>query len=294
VLHDTNTVAFETPATYTQLVEAIAVHARALIGRPGVQTFGVGISLPGLIDYREERSLLSPNVPQTSGHSPIRDLATRLDVPCVQYQEEAALCLAESYYGNARGLDSFAILDVSTGVGLGVMAGGQVLTGRRGVAGEIGHITVIPDGGQLCGCGNRGCLETEASDTSLARAVSARVGRTLTIDEIVALANARELNVDDDLARCCRFLGIGVAAVLNLFNVSTLFIHGRMFGLMPDPFPRLLHEVERRALAPSFRGCRIVQARSSKRLGAVAGIIDHLITGMVPQSTDERRFVATA
>jgi N-acetylglucosamine repressor len=288
-IRDAESGAFPTPAMYDDLIKTIVEHASALIARPGAKTFGVGISIPGLLDYDEQRVLVSPNVPQTDGRSPVRDLAARLQLPCVQYHEENALCLAERYFGSARTLDSFAILDVSTGVGLGVMSGGRLLTGQRGVAGEIGHFTVVPDGGRLCGCGNHGCLETEASDTALARAVGERSGRALTIQEVVALAGAGEISADAEIERCCCFLGIGVAAVLNLFSVSTLFIHGHMFEIAPGVFDRLLAEVERRALAPSFRGCRIVQARSSKRLGAVAGIIDHLVTQLVPQSPASTR-----
>lgn len=283
VLSDADTAEFATPDTYEALLEAIVERAERLIAREGVTTFGIGISMPGLIDSREQRGILSPNVPMTNGRSPGADLRARLNVPCVQLQEENALCLAERYYGSARGLDSFAILDISTGVGLGVMSGGLLLTEQRGVAAEVGHVTVVPEGGRACGCGNEGCLETEASDTALARAISERLGRPLGIDEVIALVKSGELSADDEIERCCRFLGIGVAAVLNLFNVSALFLHGRMFELSPDLFPKLLKEVERRALAPSFRGCRIVQARSSKRLGAVTGIIDHLINAVVPQ-----------
>src|SRR5262249_25499959 len=152
-----------TPASYAELLDALVRQAGELIDHPGTTTLGVGISMPGLIDYRQQRGVLSPNVPITNGHSPAFDLGRRLGVACVMLQEAHALCLAERYYGNARGLDDFAMLDVNVGVGLGVMSGGRLLTGHRGMAGEIGHITVSED--RLCGCGNRGCLETMASDS---------------------------------------------------------------------------------------------------------------------------------
>src|SRR5258708_10817132 len=104
----------------------------------------------------------------TDGRSPAQDLAARLGVECNVLQESHALCLAERHYGLAKGLDDFAMLDVGTGVGLGVMSGGRLLTGHSGLAGELGHITAVADGGRRCGCGNHRCLGTVASDSALA------------------------------------------------------------------------------------------------------------------------------
>ncbi|HEV3049984.1 MAG TPA: ROK family transcriptional regulator, partial [Longimicrobium sp.] len=181
-LDEARTAEFPTPGSYEELIETAARHAARLMDRKGVTTLGLGVSLPGLVDYRREQGLLSPNVPITNGRSPSRDLGARLGIDCVMVQEEHALCLAERTFGEARGLDDFAMLDVSTGVGLGVMSGGRLLAGHSGLAGEVGHVTVELDG-RLCGCGNHGCLETVACDTALAWAVSQRLGRRVDIEE---------------------------------------------------------------------------------------------------------------
>jgi N-acetylglucosamine repressor len=191
------------------------------------------------------------------------------------------LCLAERYYGNARELDDFAMLDVSAGVGLGVMTGGRLLAGHRGLAGEVGHLTVVEDG-RPCGCGNRGCLETVAGDTALAWRASRKAGRKLTLDQALERARAGKLDLADELEETLKCLAVGVAAVINLFNPATLFIHGRLFDFDPEAFGRLVALAEKRTLAPSFAGCRIVQARGSKRQGAVAGIIQHLTSAVGP------------
>ncbi len=114
-------------------------------------------------------------MPITNGQCLGADLAERLGIECILVQEEHALCLAERCFGSARGLDDFAMLDISTGVGLGVMSRGRLLLGRSGFAGEIGHITVDIRG-RRCGCGNRGCLETVACDSALAWQVSQKLG----------------------------------------------------------------------------------------------------------------------
>src|SRR5262249_44790529 len=160
------------------------------------------------VDYRSQRGVLSPNVPITDGQSLSRNLGERLGVECVLLQESLALALGERHYGQARGLDDFAILDVHTGVGLGVFSGRRLLTGHSGKAGDLGHLTVVPDGGRQCGCGNVGCLETVANDTSLAWRISKRLRRSVDIEEVIRLAQSGEADLSRDLADVGRYLGL--------------------------------------------------------------------------------------
>jgi predicted NBD/HSP70 family sugar kinase len=281
-LHDEAAAAFPTPNDYGALLESATAAARGLMARSGVATLGLGISLPGLMNRRRQEGVLSPNVPVTNRQSPSADLTERLGIPCVMVQETDGLCLAERRFGAARGLDDFAMLDVSTGVGLGVISGGQVLSGKSGLAGEIGHVTVEPVGGRPCGCGNSGCLETVASDTALAWAVSQSLGRAVSVEEVLQLARTGEYHPRREVERTRRYLAVGLAAVINLFNPSTLFVHGRLFELGADVFAELLEDTRQRALPPSFADCRIVLARGSKRQGAIAAILEHLTEAMAP------------
>lgn len=271
-----------THARYHDLLEALVKQSRTLMARPGVRTLGVGVTVPGLIDHRRGLDILAPNLHVIDGRSPGRDLGERLGIDCLMIQDQHALCMAERYYGRARGLDDFAILDVSSGVGMGVMSGGRLVRGHSGFAGEIGHITVAPKG-RPCGCGNRGCLETVASDTALAAQVSRRLGRDVDIDEVIRMVKAGELDLENDCKEVVGYLAIGLATVINVFNPSTLFIHGQLFDADEGLFARVLKQTESRALAPSFADCRIVRARGSKRQGAVAGVIQHLIDRVVPE-----------
>ncbi|MEX0819300.1 MAG: ROK family transcriptional regulator [Pirellulaceae bacterium] len=274
-------VSFETPKTYERFLRETVHHAQRMIHRLDVTTLGLGISVPGLLDYRQNRSLLSPNVPMTNGHSPSRDLSEQLGIDCIAIQETHALCLAERRYGAAQALDDFGMLDISTGLGLGIVSGGRLLTGHSGLAGEIGHVPV-EEGGRLCGCGARGCLETVASDSALAWLVSDRIGRRIEIGEIVELVGRGELSIQDELNSVCKRLAFALATVINLFNPATLFVYGRLFELEDDSFARVCEETRRRSLGPSFAGCRLVRARGSKRQGAIAGIIEYLTDSLVP------------
>lgn len=270
-----------TPSTYEQLLEDVVREAHALMRDRSVATLGLAISVPGLIDSRTNRALFSPNVPITNAHTPGQDLAERLGIDCIMIHETNALCLAERRFGDAAAMDDFAMLDVSTGVGLGVMSGGRLLTGHSGLAGEVGHITVEIDG-RLCGCGNYGCLETVASDSALAWMISQQLGRKVHIHEALALIRSGEVSAQAELAKICRYLAIGLSAVINMFNPSTLFVHGKLFGADPDLFARLIAETQKRSLPPSFADCRIVQTHVSKRQGAIAAIIEHLTNAAIP------------
>jgi len=266
---------FPTPATYDRLIKTAAERIESLRQRDGVRSLGLGISMPGLIDSREQSGLLSPNVPVTNGRAPAVDLGRMLGLPAVLLQECHALCLAERQYGNATDLDDFAMLDATTGVGLGVFSRGGLLTGSNGLAGEIGHLPVDPNG-LACGCGRKGCLETLASDTALARLVSVRLGRQLNIDAVIREVAMGRLSVRRELNRVSRHLAYALATTINLFNPSTLFVCSRLFELDAGLFDRLIDQTSRLAMQPSFEQCRIERARGSKREGAIAGIIEHL------------------
>jgi predicted NBD/HSP70 family sugar kinase len=272
-----------TPDTYATLLAAVEAAARELLTRPGVRTLGLGLSLPGLVDYRSGRGVLSPNVPVTNGHAPAADLAARLGVPAVLIQESHALCLAERDHGLARGLDDFAVLDVSTGIGLGVMIGGRLLKGNSGLAGEIGHVTAVAEGGRACGCGNTGCLETVASDTALAFHAGRKLGRAVSVDEVIVLARSGAVDLSAELDEMAGYLAVAVAAVINLFNPAVVFVHSPLFDVDPTLFARVVERTARRALPPSFAECRVLRAEGTKRQGAVAGIIQHLTDAVAPE-----------
>jgi len=273
---------FPTPGSYRRLIDRAARCASELMVGSGAQTLGVGISMPGLIDRRSGEGVLSPNLHVTDGRAPGRDLAAKLGVECVVRQESHALCLAEGLWGAAKGLSDFAMLDASTGLGLGVMSGGRLLEGAAGFAGELGHLTIDPKG-RTCGCGNNGCLETVATDSALSRLVSERLRRTLDIDGVIRLFRSGKVHAQDTLDQRVDYLAIAAAAVINVFNPSTLLVHARLFEAQDGLFAQLLDRLARRALRPSLADCRILQARASKRQGALAGIVHHLMESTAPR-----------
>lgn len=283
-LQAANESGFALPRSYAELLAGIEDRVRRLVRQYGSPPRGLGLSVPGLVNSSLHEVVFSPNVHLLDGHRPGVDLAERLKIPCVMLQESHALCLGERMFGAARGLKNFVMLDVSTGLGMGVMSGGQLLTGHSGLAGELGHITVVPDG-LRCGCGNTGCLETVATDSAFCRLVSERLGRPVNIDEILQGVRSGAMDVGGELQRTGEYLAIAIAAAINVFNPSTLLVHGRLFELGDDVFPRISERARRRALQPSQADCRLLRARGSKRKGAIAGILQHLTDALAPAWT---------
>jgi predicted NBD/HSP70 family sugar kinase len=278
---DNRTRRFATPASYGRLLERIARECRALLTGTTARVLGIGISVPGLVNERAEEIICSANIHILDKRNPARDLESRLGVPCVLLQENEGLCLAERLYGDARGLADFAMLEVADGLGLGVMSGGTLLTGHSGMAGELGHITVAPDGIR-CGCGNRGCLETLATDVALVRLVSEQEGRPLDVAAVDRLLAERPADFAPHVATVTEYLAITIATVVNIFNPTALFVHGKLLAGSPDRFAKVLERVRQRALTASLADCMITTTKLSKRKGAVAGIIHHLTQAWAP------------
>ncbi len=272
---------FPTPGTYAALLDAIERCCRDLLDQTTRQIQGVGISVPGLINDRLGEIVFSPNLHLLDKRNPAVDLAERIGCECLLLQESYALCLGERLHGAAQGLDDFALLDVEAGLGLGVMSGGRLLAGHSGMAGEIGHITVAPDGPR-CGCGNRGCLETLATDAALARMLSEAVGRPVDLAAAVTLLAERAADFQHEVRVVTEHLAIAIAAVINIFNPTALFVHGRLLASNPERFERVLDRVKQRTLTAALADCAIHATRSSKRQGAVAGIIHQLTSACAP------------
>lgn len=153
-----------TPAEDTaQIQNVIVAVVRELAGQYDVE--GVGIGAAGFVDEQRSIVLFSPNIAWR--HERLRTtLQRRLGLPVVIENDANAAAWAEVRFGAGRGADHVVILTVGTGIGSGIVVNGRLLRGRFGVAAEIGHLTVVPDG-RPCGCGLHGCLEQYASGRAL-------------------------------------------------------------------------------------------------------------------------------
>lgn len=207
---------------------------------PDEQIAAIGVASPGPLDPQTGVVLEAPNIPCWENY-PLREIIQeRLDVPTRVGNDANLAALAEHRFGAGQGSANLIYITVSTGVGGGIIVDNRLLVGEHGLAGEIGHIKVRPDG-PLCGCGHPGCLEAQASGPSIAREAQKRI-RTGKHSLALELAggdpeavSARILNLaaqkGDAMAvevfrQAGSYLGLGLVTLLHLFDPDTIVIGG--------------------------------------------------------------------
>jgi glucokinase len=199
----------------------------------------LGVGMAGLVDVRSGVLLYTPNL--VWRNLPLGEaLGERFGLPVIVENDATAAAWAESRHGASRGHDDSLFVGVGTGIGGGIVAGGRLIRGAHGLAGEIGHIIVEP-GGPVCGCGNRGCWEQVASGLAIARAgrravtsdpgsAIARLAggdpRRATGSLVTEAARGGDEVAVAILAGVARRLGEGVAGLVNVLDPEVVVIGG--------------------------------------------------------------------
>ncbi len=258
----------------------------AIAAVPDVETVGVGI--PSLLD--RDRAVSLRCVHLQLDDVPVRDLISeQLDRPVVLDNDTNCALLAEARAGAAKGAADALMLTLGTGIGGGILAGGQLYRGT-GSAGELGH-TVVQIDGDPCTCGSRGCLETVASGPAFAQAGEAAAiaepksalgkakaaGREMTGPLVTELAGEGDPAAVEVLAGAGRKLGVGLASLKKAFSPVVIVIGGGAAAagdLLIDP---AREELRRRALGP-HREVQVVAAHfgdEAGMLGAALLALEH-------------------
>jgi len=256
-------------AVLDEIVTAIAT----LRDRHGAAGFrGIGVGVPGFIRIKEGFLTNSNNLPYLENF-PVRDeIGRRLGTRVILENDAKAAALGEKWMGAGRDVDDMVLLTLGTGIGGGIISGGRVLRGFEGMAGELGHCTVIPNGNP-CGCGNQGCLEKHASATAVtAMARLMQLGENLSSKEVCELA--KQPGEAGDKAReiwrvVGEALGIALATLVNTFNFPLYLLSGGMLPAWEFFAPPMLNTVERRSFTyrANREGTRIAQATLGNEAG---------------------------
>lgn len=228
---------------------------------------GIGIGIPGYIIIEKGIVSDSPNLPGFQNFA-IRDEIERLlQSPVLLENDANAAALGEKWMGAGRDVQDLVLLTLGTGIGGGIICNGKVLHGFVGMAGELGHITVVP-GGNPCACGNNGCLEKHASATAISTmARMMGLGDRLTSKEVFDLAIAGEQKARVVFERMGIALGTGLANLINTFNFPLYLLSG---GVLPawDLFaPAMMEEVKRRSVVYRSTETRIDKATLGNEAG---------------------------
>ncbi len=238
---------------------------------------GVGIGVPGFIRLREGIIVGSNNLKPLEDF-PLRDaIGEKLGTPVILENDANAAALGEKWHGAGRDVDDLVLFTLGTGIGGGIVNHGRVLHGVDGMAGELGHITVVPEGNP-CDCGNRGCLEKHASGMALvSMAKLIRLGDGLTPLDVYEFARAGDPRAIQIFESMGRALGIGLATVINVFNFPLYLLSGGLLPAWEFFAPAMMLEVKIRSFTYRNSHVRIEQATLGNQAGLYgAAYLPHL------------------
>ncbi len=253
----------------TSGIRTLAMKAESM----GLEVAGIGIGVPGITSARDGIVRLSPNLPGWRD-VPLRShLSENFQYPVYVENDANAYALGEYWFGAGKGAKSMVCITLGTGVGGGIILDGGIWRGADGMAGEVGHITVNPDG-PLCPCGNRGCLERYSSATAvmeMAESAASGNGKTtlktllkngmLTPEAIADAAKKGDRAAARIYSEAGKYLGIAIADLIDLLNMECVVIGGGMSGAWELFIGPLREEVQARAFKIPAQRCRIVRGK---------------------------------
>jgi glucokinase len=199
---------------------------------------------------------------------PIRDkIEQGLGAKVILENDANSAALGEKWIGAGTDVDDLVLLTLGTGIGGGIISGGRILHGAQGMAAELGHITISPNGNP-CGCGNRGCVEKHASATAIAAMGRLmNLGANLTAEDVYNFAvdgNDRALAIFRSMGEA---LGIAIASLVNIFNFPLYLLSGGPIPAWQFFAPAMLAEVERRSFTYRSSPTRIEPAKLGNEAG---------------------------
>ena len=228
---------------------------------------GIGLGVPGFILLKEGVIRNSNNLACLEDF-PFRDeMERRLKTKVVLENDANAAALGEKWMGAGRDVDDLVLFTLGTGIGGGIISGGKVLHGFLGMAGELGHLTVVPNG-TPCGCGNHGCVEKHAS--ALAISTMARmlgIGDHLTAAEVYDLAVKGNEHARTVFQSMGEALGIALAMMVNTFNFPLYLLSGGVLPAWEFFAPPMLEEVRRRSFTFRTTNTRVEKATLGNEAG---------------------------
>ena len=280
-----------------RLIEEIG-HQRANATRRGFAVAAVGVGAPGVIQGDRGIVVKSPNFPDWNNLPLKKLLEEALSLPVMIENDANAAALGEQWRGAGQNIKSMILLTLGTGVGGGIVLDSKIWHGADGMAGELGHMTIVPEG-RLCSCGNVGCLEAYASARGIVQsyreALEPSVRRSsqgvgpITSEYVYEAARSGSeiaLQVMRDMGR---MLGIGIANLINIFNPERIVIGGGVKDAWPLFIESARQEIMRRAFEVPAKRTEIVPSLlgdDAGMVGAAAVAYQHLESGSRSGSSD--------
>jgi glucokinase len=249
--------------------------------REGFEVGGACVAVPGLLLSQESIVVYSPNLHAIEGIRLKDELEPEIQLPLTIENDNSAAAWGEFRFGAGRGTNHLVFVGLGTGIGGGIVIHGQLLRGAQGAGGELGHVTIQATGPR-CACGNRGCLEAFASGTAIGRRAgevaserpNSALGRLATDREVLGEDVTRLARDGDEVALSVlkevgRWLGIGLAGFVNVFNPEVVVVGGGAIGGGGPMLECAREEIYVRARSP---GRDLVEVKEAT-LGLDSGVI---------------------
>ena len=273
-------------ARIARMINTVVAETITETGAKRKDFVGVGIGSPGPLDRDKGIVIVTPNLGWTD--FPLRDrVSEAVGLPATLDNDANCATIGEWWQGAARGARNVVGLTIGTGIGGGLILEGKLYHGASDVAGEIGH-TTIDSTGRRCKCGNYGCLEAYASgpaiaerarealesgiDDSILLKLAGGVLENITAQTVYDAAEKGDLVAREVVRETSRFLGTGIANLLNIFNPDVVVIAGGVTQAGASLFEPLRAEVRRRAFKPAVDACRIVPGTLPGSAGVVGAV----------------------
>lgn len=207
---------------------------------------GVGIGVPGFIRMKEGIIVGSNNLPALEGILVRDQIERRLGARVMLENDANAAALGEQWIGAGRDVNDLVLLTLGTGIGGGIIHQGRIMHGYVGMAGEVGHMVVVPNGNP-CGCGNHGCLEKHASATAVGGMASMMaLGEGLTSADVFELAEDGDEKARRIFERVGEALGLALSNLINIFNFPLYLLSGGLLGAWKYFAPEMMEVIETR------------------------------------------------
>jgi glucokinase len=268
-------------------------------GKKGQRLVGVGMGIAGAIYLNRGLVSRSPNLEGWENFKLMDRLQKYLDFPIFLENDANAIALGEKWKGAGKKAESFCCLTLGTGIGGGIILNNKIWHGVDGTAGEIGHTTLDPQG-PPCNCGSNGCLEIYASATGIKRMVLEKIreGNKSSllkkcqnkIEDITAKMVYDSAKDGDELCQGVfremgRYLGIGLANLINLLNLELIVLGGKVTQAWNLFIGETRKEIKKRGFTPSAKRTKITKAK----LGDDAGVLGAVYFALEKLGGEQRR-----
>jgi glucokinase len=290
------------------VIHEMCAAIRGLTGRlaDSGRLVGIGVGVPGIIDLQTGMLRESPNLPGWQNYPVREEIERRLGASVILENDANVAALGEKWLGAARHVDDMCIITLGTGVGGGLILRGEIWHGAVGMAGEVGHIMVEPEG-PSCGCGSRGCVEQYASATAIRRMAQEAItaghapgllramqqDKDFNSNAVYQLAMQGDHEAQQVLRKAGWALGVTLAGLINTLNLPVYVIGGGVSAAWDAFAPAMMNEVRARSYVfkttaagegsvPGERNTAIVRAT----LGSDAGLIG---AARLPMLAEERQ-----